>query len=79
MPRTSNLSGILVMLFAVGVFSLMDAGLKLLTPHYPATQVAALRGASSLPFVMAWVAATVGLLLRVRWSCTRCARRHRRG
>lgn len=70
MPRTSNLSGILVMLFAVGVFSLMDAGLKLLTPHYPATQVAALRGASSLPFVMAWVAATVGFrsLLRVRWS-----------
>lgn len=58
-----------MMLFAVGAFSLMDAGLKLLSPHYPATQVAALRGASSLPLVLAWVAATVGFrsLLRVRW------------
>lgn len=67
--RTSNLSGILIMLLAVGMFSLMDAGLKLLTPHYPPAQVAALRGMASLPFVLAWVAATVGVrdLLRVRW------------
>ena len=57
------------MLLAVGVFALMDAGLKLLAPHYPAAQVAALRGAASLPFVLAWVALTVGFrsLLRVRW------------
>lgn len=69
MRRTSNLSAILVMLFAVGTFSLMDAGLKLLTPHYSAAQVAALRAASSLPFVLVWVALTVGFrsLLRVRW------------
>ncbi len=69
MTRSSNLSGILVMLLAVGVFALMDAGLKLLAPHYPAAQVAALRGAASLPFVLAWVALTVGFrsLLRVRW------------
>ncbi len=69
MPRNSNLSGILIMLLAVATFALMDAGLKLLTPHYPAVQVAALRGAASIPFVLVWVAATVGLrdVLRVRW------------
>ncbi len=57
------------MLLAVGVFALMDAGLKLLAPHYPAAQVAALRGAASLPFVLAWLALTEGFrsLLRVRW------------
>ena len=57
------------MLAAVALFSLMDAGLKLLAAHYPPFQVAALRGASSLPFVLVWVAATSGLapLLRVRW------------
>ncbi|MGH8075244.1 MAG: EamA family transporter, partial [Lysobacter sp.] len=57
------------MLFAVAVFSLMDAGLKELAGQYPPLQVAALRGASSLPFVLVWVAATSGLrpLLRVRW------------
>lgn len=67
-PR-DNVSGILIMLLAVGTFALMDAGLKLLTPHYPAAQVAALRGMASLPFVLVWVMATIGLpaLLRVRW------------
>ncbi|KGM53958.1 membrane protein [Lysobacter arseniciresistens ZS79] len=59
----------MIMLFAVAVFSLMDAGLKTLAASYPPLQVATLRGASSLPFVLAWVAATGGLgtLLRVRW------------
>lgn len=57
------------MLLAVALFALMDTGLKLLSPHYPALQVAALRGMASLPFVLAWTLATVGLpsLLRVRW------------
>jgi len=61
---------ILLMLAAVGLFALMDAGLKLLSAHYPPFQVATLRGVSSLPFVLAWAAATTGLrpLLRVRWS-----------
>ena len=65
----SNLHGILIMLLAVGMFSLMDAGLKLLTPHYPAAQVAALRGMASVPFVLVWVLATVGVkaLVRIRW------------
>ena len=59
----------LIMLLAVATFSMMDAGLKHLAGHYPPLQVAALRGASSLPLVLAWVAATTGLapLLRVRW------------
>ena len=67
-PR-SNLHGILIMLLAVGMFSLMDAGLKLLTPHYPSAQVAAMRGMASMPFVLVWVLATVGLraLVRIRW------------
>lgn len=61
---------LLLMAVAVALFALMDAGLKLLSPHYPALQVAALRGASSLPFILAWVAGTIGLrgLLRARWS-----------
>lgn len=68
--RASNVSGILIMLLAVGMFALMDAGLKLLTPHYPAAQVAALRGMASVPFVLAWVGLTVGVgsLWRVRWG-----------
>lgn len=57
------------MLAAVGSFALMDAGLKLLSAHYPPFQVASLRGAGSLPFVLVWALATVGPrpLLRVRW------------
>ncbi|MHB8911261.1 MAG: DMT family transporter [Lysobacter sp.] len=67
---TRPMRAVLAMLAAVAVFSLMDAGLKQLTTHYPPLQVAALRGAASLPFVLAWALATVGVgpLLRVRWS-----------
>lgn len=59
----------LLMLASVGLFALMDAGLKLLSAHYPPFQVAALRGLASLPFVLVWALATVGpvRLLRVRW------------
>ena len=59
----------MLMLGSVALFSLMDAGLKTLSAHYPPFQVAALRGASSLPLVAAWALATVGWrpLLRVRW------------
>lgn len=58
------------MLVAVVMFSIMDALLKLLSAHYQPFQVAALRGASSLPFVLTWALASGGLkpLLRVRWS-----------
>jgi len=61
--------GMLLMLASVGLFSLMDAALKTLSAHYPPFQVAALRGLSSLPLVLAWALWTVGAmpLLRVRW------------
>ena len=67
-PRT-NLRGIVAMLLATALFSLMDTGLKLLAPHYPALQVAALRALSSLPLVIAFVAwrGAFGTLLRIRW------------
>ena len=63
------LRAVLMMLGAVASFSLMDAGLKQLSAHYPAFEVAALRGASSLPFVLAWALHRGGMapLLRVRW------------
>jgi drug/metabolite transporter (DMT)-like permease len=60
---------VLLMLAAVALFGAMDAGLKLLAPHYAPMQVATLRGASALPLVLAWVLATVGVrgLLHVHW------------
>ena len=60
---------IFTMLAAVLMFSLMDALLKLLSEHYPPFQVATLRGASSLPFVLTWALLSGGgrSLLRVRW------------
>lgn len=69
MHAPSNLRGIVAMLLAVGFFSLMDGGLKQLAGHYPPMQVAALRGLSGLPLVLAWVAATGSVmgLMKVRW------------
>jgi drug/metabolite transporter (DMT)-like permease len=67
-PR-KNLRGIVAMLLAVALLSFMDLGLKLIAPHYPPLQVAALRALSSLPLVLAFVAwrGAFGTLLRVRW------------
>ena len=58
------------MLGAVAAFSLMDASMKLLSARYPPMQVTMLRGAASLPFVLAWVLATAGprSLLPRRWG-----------
>ena len=58
------------MLAAVACFSLMDAGMKLLSVHYPPLQVTLLRGAASLPFVLVWVLATAGprSIVPVRWG-----------
>ena len=58
-----------MMLACVAVFSSMDVVLKLLSTQYPPMQVASLRGLASLPWLLAWAAATTGLrpLLRVRW------------
>jgi drug/metabolite transporter (DMT)-like permease len=65
-----RLRAVAMMLLAVVTFAMMDAGLKLLSAHYPPFQVAALRGMASLPLVLAWALATTGPgpLLRVRWS-----------
>ena len=67
---TRRLRAVGLMLVAVALFAVMDSLLKLLSAHYPAFQVATLRGASSLPLVLAWAAATTGLrpLFQVRWS-----------
>ena len=69
MTRSGNTAGVLAMLLAVALLSLMDAGLKTLAPHYPSLQVAALRGLVALPLVCAYVAwrRAGPSLLRVRW------------
>lgn len=66
---TRPLRASLLMLTAVAAFSLMDAGLKQLSAHYPAFQVAAIRGAASLPFVLVWALRRGGWhgLRPVRW------------
>lgn len=66
---TTRRSAIVLMLLAVVLFAVMDAGLKLLSARYPPLQVAALRGLSSLPLVLAWALASVPLrsLWRVHW------------
>ena len=68
--RRRQLRAIVLMLIAVAMFALMDSALKALSAHYPPFQVAAIRGMSSLPLVLAWALVTVGLrhLFRVRWS-----------
>jgi drug/metabolite transporter (DMT)-like permease len=53
------------MLVSVASFAVMDAILKLLSEHYPALQVAFLRAAASLPFVLLVIVAR-GRLDRIR-------------
>jgi drug/metabolite transporter (DMT)-like permease len=67
--KHERLAGIAAMLTGVAAFAFMDAGLKLLTAHYPSAQVAALRGLSALPVVFVWAlyAGGAGQLIRVRW------------
>lgn len=68
--KNSSMRGISAMLMAVVLFSLMDAGLKWLSPHYPAIQITAMRAMASLPFVVIYVLIrrSAGSLLKVRWS-----------
>ena len=49
-----------LMLGAVLAFAGMDASMKQLAAHYPALQVGAIRGLSSLPIVLVWAVATRG-------------------
>lgn len=67
---SSNLRGIFAMVIAVGLFSMMDMSMKLLAAHYPAMEVAALRGMSSLPLVVLYVIwrRRVPSLFQVRWG-----------
>jgi len=69
-PAERPVRGILLMLAAVGLFSFMDAVLKVLAARYPALQVTALRGAASLPFVLlpALVTGRWRGLIPVRWG-----------
>ena len=69
-PPAAHLRGVLSMLIAVVAFCCMDASMKLLAPHYPPMEVAALRGLASLPLVLAWALVDGGptQLIRVRWS-----------
>jgi drug/metabolite transporter (DMT)-like permease len=57
------------MIAAVAVFSFMDGILKLLSMRYPPMQVAALRGATSLPFTLApmLIAGRLRDLIPRRW------------
>ena len=66
----SPVTAVAWMLAAVAFFSLMDAGMKLLSASYPVLQVTMLRGAASLPFVLVWVLASAGprSLVPVRWG-----------
>ena len=75
---TAHPRGVLCMLAAVATFALMDTGMKLLAAHYPPTQVAALRGLASWPFIMVWVLLAGGpvQLLRVRWNLHLLRRAH---
>ena len=68
--RKENLRAIYAMVIAVAMFSAMDTCMKVLSAHYPAVQVTALRAMSSLPLVFAYILQrrALGTLLTVRWS-----------
>jgi drug/metabolite transporter (DMT)-like permease len=70
MTRISpNIKGALYLCLAMGAFGGLDACIKVLSAHYPSMQVVTLRGLSSLPLALAWVAwrGQMGSLLRIRW------------
>jgi drug/metabolite transporter (DMT)-like permease len=68
--RRGNLRSIYAMLIAVTMFSVMDTAMKLLSEHYPAMQVAALRALTSLPLVGAYVAwrGAFRSMMEIRWA-----------
>lgn len=66
---SGNLRSIVAMLVAVGFFALMDAVLKALSARYPVLQIAALRGATALPLVVAYITwrGAWPTVARIRW------------
>ena len=66
----NRLQGMLMMIFAVAALSVMDAALKQLGNHYSPLQVSAMRGMSSLPFIIALLAHQKNFkqLLKIRWA-----------
>jgi drug/metabolite transporter (DMT)-like permease len=54
--QSTHLKGVIAILIAVIAFSVMDAAMKFLGQTYSPLQVTALRGGSSLPFILALVA-----------------------
>jgi drug/metabolite transporter (DMT)-like permease len=67
--KQENLRSIYSMLVAVAMFSFMDTTMKVLSTHYPATQVTAMRALSSLPLLICYMlyrGAFKGIF-RVRW------------
>jgi drug/metabolite transporter (DMT)-like permease len=69
MGANRNLPGIVAMVVAAALFTVMDAGMKLLAQHYAPMQVTALRSLASFPLVYVYVAwrSSFGAMLRVRW------------
>ena len=67
---SQNVKGGAIMLLAVGSFSAMDAGMKVLSTGYPPLQIAALRCLASLPLILVWIGLRGGFrqLLRVRFG-----------
>ncbi|MEP7247933.1 MAG: DMT family transporter [Gammaproteobacteria bacterium] len=51
-PHSTRLKGIFAMLIAVGAFASMDTMLKVLSHRYPPLQLASLRAAASIPFLV---------------------------
>jgi drug/metabolite transporter (DMT)-like permease len=69
MGANRNLPGIIAMVVAAALFTVMDAGMKLLAQHYSPMQVTALRSLASFPLVYVYVAwrSSFSAMLRARW------------
>src|SRR5438034_569567 len=67
---SSNVKGGAIMLLAVGAFSFMDAGMKVLSSAYPPLQIASFRSLASLPLILVWIGFRGGFrqVLRVRFG-----------
>jgi drug/metabolite transporter (DMT)-like permease len=67
--KQENLRSIYAMLVAVAMFSFMDTTMKVLSAHYPATQVTAMRALSSLPLLICYMLYRGAFrgIMRVRW------------